>query len=210
MSKTMEKTDNAAHLIPSHGGYSRLVTYKLGLLIYDATAAFCEHYFDRKDRTFDQMVQAARSGVANIVEGSEASAASKKTELKLTNVAKASQEELLEDYRSFLRQRTLPIWEPESETAKIIRQARPENLPQLRQVMASLVSDLSDLSDLSDKSDKTAIKQEVAANTMICLINQETFLLARQIARLAADFENQGGFTERLYRVRSAKRKPDK
>jgi len=199
MSKTMEKTDNAAHLIPPHGGYCKLVTYKLGLLIYDATVAFCEHFIDRKDRTFDQMVQAARSGVANIVEGSEASAASKKTELKLTNVAKASQEELLEDYRSFLRQRTLLIWEPESETAKIIRQTRPENLTQLRQLMALLVS------DLSDKSDKNAIKQEVAANTMICLINQETYLLARQITRLAADFETQGGFTERLYRVRSEK-----
>ena len=200
----MEKTDNAAHLIPPHGGYSRLVTYKLGLLIYDATAAFCEHYFDRKDRTFDQMVQAARSGVANIVEGSQASATSKKTELKLTNVAKASQEELLEDYRTFLRQRNLPVWDAQSVEAKIIRESRPGTLPQLRQVMASLVSDLS---DKSDQSDKTAIKQEVAANTMICLINQETFLLARQITRLAADFENQGGFTERLYRVRSAKRK---
>ena len=199
------KNNNASeHLIPPHGGYVKLVTYQLGNLIYDATAAFCEHFIDRKDRTYDQMVQAARSGVANIVEGSQASATSKKTELKLTNVAKASQEELLEDYRTFLRQRTLPIWEPESETAKIIRQARPKNLTQLRQLMALLVSDLS---DKSDKSDKTAIKQEVAANTMICLINQETFLLARQIARLAADFENQGGFTERLYRVRSAKRK---
>jgi len=203
----MKKDDTSEHLIPPHGGYSKLVTYKLGLLIYDATAAFCEHYLDRKNRTFDQMVQAARSGVANIVEGSEASAASKKTELKLTNVAKASQEELLEDYRSFLRQRTLPIWEPESETAKIIRQARPENLTQLRQLMALLVSDLSDLSDKSDKSDKNAVKQEVAANTMICLINQETYLLARQIARLAADFEKDGGFTERLYRIRSEKRK---
>ena len=128
----------------------------------------------------------------------------KKTELKLTNVAKASQEELLEDYRSFLRQRTLPIWEPESETAKIIRQARPETLEQLRQLMARLVSDLS---DKSDSSDKNAIKQEVAANTMICLINQETFLLARQLSRLAADFEKDGGFTERLYRIRSEKRK---
>ena len=202
----MKTNDASEHLIPPHGGYSRLVTYKLGLLIYDATAAFCEHYFDRKDRTFDQMVQAARSGVANIVEGSEASAASKKTELKLTNVAKASQEELLEDYRTFLRQRNLPVWNAQSVEAKIIRESRPATLPQLRQVMASLVSDLS---DLSDKSDKTAIKQEVAANTMICLINQETFLLARQIARLAADFENQGGFTERLYRVRSEKRKQE-
>ena len=84
----MKNNDSSERLIPPHGGYNKLVTYKLGLLIYDATAAFCEQYFDRKDRTFDQMVQAARSGVANIVEGSEASAASKKTELKLTNVPK--------------------------------------------------------------------------------------------------------------------------
>ena len=200
----MKTNDASEHLIPPHGGYSRLVTYKLGLLIYDATAAFCEHYLDRKDRTFDQMVQAARSGVANIVEGSEASAASKKTELKLTNVAKASQEELLEDYRTFLRQRNLPLWDAQSDHAQTIRQARPENLTQLRQLMACLVSDLS---DKSDKSDKNAVKQEVAANTMICLINQETFLLARQLSRLAADFEKDGGFTERLYRIRSAKRK---
>ena len=197
----MKNNDTSEHLLPPHGGYSKLVTYKLGLLIYDATAAFCEHYFDRKDRTFDQMVQAARSGVANIVEGSEASAASKKTELKLTNVAKASQEELLEDYRSFLRQRSLPMWDAQSVQAHTVRQARPENLVQLRQLMVFLVS------DKSDKSDKNAVKQEVAANTMICLINQETFLLARQISRLAADFEKDGGFTERLYRIRSEKRK---
>ena len=199
------KNDNE-HLIPPHGGYCKLVTYKLGNLIYDATAAFCEHFIDRKDRTYDQMVQAARSGVANIVEGSQASATSKKTELKLTNVAKASQEELLEDYRTFLRQRNLKIWDAQSCEAKMIRESRPETLAQLRQLMACLVSDLS---DKSDKSDKNAIKQEVAANTMICLINQETFLLGRQIARLVADFEEQGGFTERLYRIRSEKRKQE-
>ena len=96
--------NNNSDLIPPHGGYCRLLTYKLGSLIYDATAAFCKQYINCKDRTYDQKVQAARSGVANIVEGSQASATSKKTELKLTNVAKASQEELLEDYRSFLRQ----------------------------------------------------------------------------------------------------------
>ena len=118
----MKNEDASEHLIPPHGGYSKLVTYKLGILIYDATAAFCEHYFDRKDRTFDQMVQAARSGVANIVEGSQASATSKKTELKLTNVAKASQEELLEDYRSFLRQRNLPLWDAQSAQAQTVRQ----------------------------------------------------------------------------------------
>ena len=190
--------NNNSDLIPPHGGYSKLVTYRLGSLIYDATAAFCKQYINCKDRTYDQMVQAARSGVANIVEGSQASATSKKTELKLTNVAKASQEELLEDYRSFLRQHNLRAWDAQSTEAKIVREARPETLEQLRRVMASLVSDLSD---------KNTIKQEVAANTMICLINQETYLLGRQVARLANDFENEGGFTERLYKIRSEKRK---
>ena len=160
--------NNNSDLIPPHGGYSKLVTYRLGSLIYDATAAFCKQYINCKDRTYDQMVQAARSGVANIVEGSQASATSKKIELKLTNIAKASQEELLEDYRSFLRQHNLRTWDAQSTEAKIVREARPETLEQLRRVMASLVSDLSDLSDLSDKN---RIKQEVVANTMICLIN---------------------------------------
>ena len=195
---------NSPDLIFPHGGYSKLVTFKLGSLIYDATAAFCKRYINCKDRTFDQMVQAARSGVVNIVEGSQASATSKKTELKLTNVAKASQEELLEDYRSFLRQRNLRTWDAQSVEAKIVQGSRPENLDQLREVMAALVSDLS---DTSDRSDKNAIKQEVAANTMICLINQETYLLARQITRLANDFEKEGGFTERLYKIRAKKRK---
>ena len=190
--------NNNSDLIPPHGGYCRLLTYKLGSLIYDATAAFCKQYINCKDRTYDQKVQAARSGVANIVEGSQASATSKKIELKLTNIAKASQEELLEDYRSFLRQHNLRAWDAQSTEAKIVREARPETLEQLRRVMASLVSDLSD---------KNTIKQEVAANTMICLINQETYLLGRQVARLANDFENEGGFTERLYKIRSEKRK---
>lgn len=187
-------------LIPPHGGYKKLVTYRLGNLIYDATAAFCARYLDRKDRTYDQMVQAARSGVANIIEGSEASATSKKTELKLTNVAKASQEELLADYQAFLRQHALPEWQSDSPQVQLIRQTRPETLDELRQLMAVLVSDMSDPSDKSD------IKLTVACNTMITLINQETYLLARQITKLGASFEQEGGFTERLYRVRSAKR----
>ena len=190
----------ATDLIPPHGGYRKLLTYRLGVLIYDATVAFCDRYINRKERTYDQMVQAARSGVANIVEGSEASATSKKTELKLTNVAKASQEELLFDYQTFLRQNHLPEWSADSPQALLVRQSRPQTLDDLRQLMAVLVS------DKSDKSDKSDIKAEVAGNTMICLINQETFLLNRQITRLAAEFEQEGGFTERLYRVRSATR----
>lgn len=193
-------------LIPPHGGYRKLLTYRLGVLIYDATVAFCDRYINRKERTYDQMVQAARSGVANIVEGSEASATSKKTELKLTNVAKASQEELLFDYQTFLRQNVLSEWPADSPQAQLVRQSRPQTLDELRQLMAVLVSDLSDKSDQSDQSDKSDIKAEVAGNTMICLVNQETFLLSRQITRLAAEFEQEGGFTERLYRVRSATR----
>ena len=193
-------------LIFPHGSYKKLRTYKLGNLIYDATAAFCAQYFSRKDRTYDQMVQAARSGVANIIEGSEASATSKKTELKLTNVAKASQEELLSDYQAFLRQRGLPEWKLDSTAIQTLRQVKPETLDQLRELMAALVADPA-LGAARDQADKAALKAEVAGNVMIALIKQETYLLARQIARLAADFEQKGGFTERLYRIRSEVRK---
>ena len=189
-------------LLPKFGGYKKLLTDRLGILIYDATVAFCERYISKKDRTFDQMVQAARSGVANIIEGSEASATSKKTELKLTNVAKASQEELLHDYLAFLRHRSLSVWDAHSAVSEKVRQAKPETLSALRKLMASLVSELSEMSALSDS---TSLKQEVAANTMICLIHQETFLLHRQITRLAGNFEAEGGFTERLYRYRKQK-----
>ena len=189
-------------LIPPHGGYKKLRTYKLGNLIYDATAAFCAQYLDRKDRTYDQMVQAARSGVANIIEGSEASATSKKTELKLTNVAKASQEELLTDYQAFLRQRGLPEWKLDDPAIQTLRRVKPETLDQLRQLMAALVSDFA-----RDRADKAARKAEVAGNVMIGLINQETYLLGRQIARLATDFERDGGFTERLHRIRTEVRR---
>ncbi len=206
-------------LIPPHGGYKKLRTYKLGNLIYDATAAFCEQYLDRKDRTYDQMVQAARSGVANIIEGSEASATSKKSELKLTNVAKASQEELLTDYQAFLRQRGLPEWAAESPAAQTVRRARPETLDQLRELMAALVADSALPPEIPPRDGRTcrtefaqakdaarskaARKAEVAGNVMLCLINQETYLLGRQIARMAADFEQEGGFTERLHRIRT-------
>jgi four helix bundle protein len=96
-------------LIPKHGGYRKLKSFQIAQLVYDVTVRFCDRYIERRSRTHDQMVQAARSGVQNIAEGSQASGTSKKTELKLTNVARASLEELKLDYEDFLRQRGLPI-----------------------------------------------------------------------------------------------------
>ena len=100
-------------LVPKHGGYRNLKSFQVAQLVYDVTVRFCERYVDLKSRTRDQMVQAARSGVQNIAEGSQASGTSKKTELKLTNVARASLEELRLDYEDFLRQHGQPLWPPD-------------------------------------------------------------------------------------------------
>jgi len=107
-------------LIPKHGGYRNLKSFQLAQLVYDVTVRFCDRYIDRFSRTRDQMVQAARSGVQNIAEGSQASGTSKKTELKLTNVARASLEELHLDYEDFLRQRGLPLWDREDPRRKAL------------------------------------------------------------------------------------------
>jgi len=182
-------------LIPPHGGYRKLRSFQSAQLVYDSTIIFCDRFVEKRSRTHDQMVQAARSGVQNIAEGSMASAISKKTELKLTNVARASLEELLLDYEDFLRQRGMRIWD--------------KNAPEALEVRKRYQSDKSDSSDRSDKSDPCCIKTaspEVAANTLICLINQASFLLGRQLQKLEQDFLTEGGFTERLYKQRQAAR----
>ena len=174
-------------LIPPHGGYRNLKSYQTAEIVYDATVVFCDRFIDKRSRTHDQMVQAARSGVQNIAEGSMASATSKKTELKLTGVARASLEELLLDFQAFLRQRGLRIWSKDSQEALAVRR--------------KYLSDKSDLPDMSDP--------EVAANTLICLINQASYLLGRQLQRLEQQFLTEGGFTEKLYQARQqARRKP--
>jgi four helix bundle suffix protein len=191
-SGTLDQSDNSQRLIPKHGGYRKLRSFKAALAVYDATVIFCDRFIERRSRTHDQMVQAARSGVRNIEEGSVASATSKKTELKLTNVARASLEELMRDYEDFLRHRGWPIWDKDSSEALAVRRK------------------LSDLSDKSDTSDLSGIMKsatpEVAANTLLCLINQASYLLHRQLERLEQDFVDQGGFTERLHAVRSRAR----
>jgi restriction system protein len=165
-------------LIPKHGGFRNLRSFQVAQQIYDATVIFCNSFIDKRSRTHDQMVQAARSGVQNIAEGSLASATSKKTEIKLTSVARASLGELLLDYEDYLRQRSLRQWKKEDPEAVRVR------------------SDRSDTSDWSDKQD------EEFANTMICLINQASYLLWKQLQRLEDDFLKKGGFTENLYNSR--------
>jgi four helix bundle suffix protein len=185
-------------LIPPHGGYRKLKSFQLAELVYDLTVRFCDSFIDRRSRTHDQMVQAARSGVQNIAEGSMASATSKKTELKLTGVARASLEELLLDYEDFLRQRGLALWRKDDPRAlEVRRRYQPDR------------SDRSDVSDKSDESDPYRIRTadaETAANTLICLVNQASYLLGRQLEKLEQTFLSEGGFTERLYRERAKRR----
>ncbi len=175
-------------LIPPHGGYRNLRSYQTAELVYDATVVFCDRFIDKRSRTHDQMVQAARSGVQNIAEGSMASATSKKTELKLTGVARASLEELLLDYQAFLRQRGLRIWAKDS--------------PEALEVRKKYQSDKSDAPDMSDPYSLKTTSPEVAANTLICLINQASYLLRLQLQKLEQQFLTEGGFTERLYQAR--------
>jgi four helix bundle suffix protein len=206
-------------LIQKHGGYRKLKSFQVAQLIYDVTVRFCDRYIDKHSRTRDQMVQAARSGVQNIAEGSQASGTSKKTELKLTNVARASLEELRLDYEDFLRQRGLPIWDRKDprrqdlidrrcatadDVAVWVREERERG----RGGRSGPVGD--DLSTSSTKSTSSTRSQstypELAANAALVLLAVACSLLDRQLAAQATAFETDGGFTERLYRVRSEKR----
>jgi len=207
-------------LIPKHGGYRKLKSFQLAQLVYDVTVRFCDKYIDRRSRTHDQMVQAARSGVQNIAEGSQASATSKKTELKLTQVARASLEELKLDYEDFLRQRGVAQWERANPLRQALIDRRCETADEVaewvveaakksghcgqdRQSGPGVEKDL--LSTSSTLSTKTY--PELSANAALLLLAVACSLLDRQVERLAQDFENEGGFTERLYRVRTANRR---
>jgi restriction system protein len=188
----MSGEDQKTRLIPKHGGYRKLRSFQVAELVYDGTAVFCDRFIDKRSRTHDQMVQAARSGRQNIAEGSVASATSRKMELKLTGVAKASLEELLLDYEDFLRQRRLRRWDKNAPEALAVRNR-----------FRAGASDMSDQSDLSDPHALATASPEAAANTLLCLINQATFLLRRQMENLEQQFLSEGGFTERLYKVRT-------
>lgn len=202
-------------LIPKHGGYRNLKSFQVAQLAYDVTVRFCDRYIDKKSRTHDQMVQAARSGVQNIAEGSQVSGTSKKMELKLTNVARASLEELRLDYEDFLRQRGLPLWERSDPRRQALIDRRCRTADDVarwvkeihdRDLSGRSASIPSELSTQSTQSTNSAYP-EIAANAVLTLISVATALLDRQIAAQAAAFETEGGFTERLYRVRQDRRR---
>ena len=178
-------------LIPPHGGYRELKSYQNAEIVYDGAVAFCDRFIDRRSRTHDQMVQAARSGKQNIAEGSMASGTSKKTELKLVGVARASLEELLLDFEDFLRQRKLSLWGKNDPIAQEVRKM-VYRTNRTYEIYRPYIEEAS---------------PEVAANALICLINQTNYLLDQQLRQLEQQFLNEGGFTEKLYRTRLEARK---
>lgn len=198
-----DRSDRSDKIIPAHGGYRRLKSFQVATLVYDGTCVFCDRFISKRSRTHDQMVQAARSGRQNIAEGSAASATSKKTEIKLTNVAKASLEELLLDYEDYLRQEQLRQWAKDAPEALAVRR-RYRSYPH-EWFEGGVLSDKSDSSELLDPYG-TGATAEVAANTLICLINQAIYLLKRQIENQERAFLEEGGFTERMYAARRSRR----
>jgi four helix bundle suffix protein len=173
-------------LLPPHGNKRELLSYQKAEVVYDVTFRFARKYFSQGDRTIDQMIQAARSGKQNILEGSKAAPTSKETELKLTNVARASLEELLGDCGDFLRVRDLVFWAKNSREAEYVRRIG-RKAPQTFELYRAFLD---------------TRPPETVANIAICLIHQTNYLLDQQIRRLSKDFVEQGGLRERMTRVR--------
>ncbi len=178
-------------IIPPRGDYQTLLSFQKAEVIYDITHRFAHKYLGKGDRTVDQMIQSARSGKQNILEGSKAGLTSKESEIKLTNVGRASLEELLADYRDYLRVRDHTIWDKDSKEAQFVRhlgRKTPQTFELYREFFATR-------------------PPEVIANIAICLIHQTNYLLDQQLRRLEKDFLEQGGLRERMFQARLAHRK---
>jgi len=171
-------------LLP-HGGYRKLRSYKVAEAVYDATVVFCRRFLSNDQRMSDQMVQAARSGVRNISEGSGAAATSRKSEMKLTNVARASlSDELLRDYESFLTQQGLRVWPKDSREALAMRARLAQDDARVATSAAKVrLSGLAGLSQFVEKAEP-----ELVANAMLCAVNQAAYLLKRQLERQGETF----------------------
>ena len=181
-------------ILPPRGDYHTLLSYQKSEVIYEITYRFTKRYLTKRDRTIDQMIQAARSGKQNIIEGSKAAMTSKETEIKLTNVARASLEELLEDYLDFLRVRDIKIWDKDSREAIYVRKlskTEPLTFDVFREFMETRPA-------------------EVVANIAICLIHQANYLLDQQLRGLEKTFLKHGGLRERMTRARIQSRRQQK
>ena len=190
-----EQNKNTEGFIPPHGGYRNLFSYQKAEIIYDGTVYFTNRFFNKYDRTVGQMVQAARSGKQNIAEASMASATSKETEIKLTNVARASLEELLIDYEDFLRTQKLPLWDKEH---RLVARLRELNKSVPNPTYETFVKAIEHKSP------------EICANAMITLIKICTYLLKQQIKQLEIAFVKEGGLRERMTKARIDERKKKK
>ena len=179
-----------SEIILPHGNYQELESYQNGVIIFDATQVFCTNFLKNGDRTIDQMIQASRSGKQNIIEGCMASGTSTETEIKLVGVARASLEELLEDYRDFLRTHNLPQWDKDDPRTQQIRQLAKQKNKTYETYRTYLSADAP----------------EVFCNTMISLIHQTNYLLDRQIKSLEKSFAEKGGIRERMSRARKSYR----
>jgi four helix bundle suffix protein len=202
-----------------------LKSFQLAQLVYDVTVRFCDRYIDKRSRTHDQMVQAARSGVQNIAEGSVASGTSKKMELKLTNVAKASLEELRLDYEDFLRQRKLPLWAPDDPRRKDLVARRFATVDEVAAWVREHGQDGRDgrdgrsgpraqepnesnesIASIPSIESIKSLYAGISANAALVLVGVTIALIDRQVKAQARAFETEGGFTERLYRTRRGRR----
>ncbi|MGE4488645.1 MAG: four helix bundle suffix domain-containing protein [Kiritimatiellales bacterium] len=186
MSDDKQTNSSEDRLLPPRGDYRTLLSFQKAEVVYDITFRFAHKFLSKFDRTVDQMIQSARSGKKNILEGSKAALTSKETEIKLTNVARASLEELLDDYLDFLRARDLLIWAADSKEALFVRKMgrkEPQTYERYREIVETR-------------------PPETVANIAICLINQTNYLIDRQLERLEIDFLKQGGLRERMTRLR--------
>jgi four helix bundle suffix protein len=186
-----QQNSSSAGFIPPSGGYNKLISYQKAEIIYDGTIYFTNRFISKSSRTYDQMVQAARSGKQNIAEASMASATSKQTEIFLTNVARASLEELKKDFQDFLRTNKLRTWDKDHRL--MLRFGEINRTP-----------------GATYETYRKAIENkdpEICANSMICLIHIVTYLLSRQIKALEQAFLQEGGIRERMTKARLEQKK---
>src|SRR5665213_1725990 len=179
-------SQSSHRIIPPRGDYQTLHSFQKAEVVYDLTFRFAHKHLSRGDLTVDQMIQSARSGKKNILEGSKAALTSKEMEIKLTNVGRASLEELLDDYKDYLRARDLPIWAKDCKEAQYVRRLGRQT-PQTYELYREFVE---------------TRPPEAIANIAICLIHQANYLIDPQLRRLEKDFLEQGGLRERMTRAR--------